>query len=289
MDKKAIIKYYLSEKGRKDSILKGMDGLEEQFITAEIDDRLLDLCSVSTSGQVELVVGGKSVITDYEIWEGHRKIYPITTQQYFDKIMTAEELIEWEEQRKNNLLIKYKELEVDLERIVIEQEKIKEEKMIKEEKQRLKDEKRWREERERIKERDLKEKEKKDKYENEKKEWININGSQYLKDAIKLGYDIDKKYIEERGKVEFPNYILDYEKDTYFRVGISCPDEKLLKEVKRLVSNGIYAEIVRITVDYDDYCQYEYDEDGYDEDDETLTLETICIKYMNDTYLFKNK
>lgn len=134
MDKKAIIKYYLSEKGRKDSILKVMDGLEEQFITAEIDDRLLDLCSVSTSGQVELVVGGKSVITDYEIWEGHRKIYPITTQQYFDKIMTVEELIEWEEQRKSNLLIKYKELEVDLERIVIEQEKIKEEKMIKEEK-----------------------------------------------------------------------------------------------------------------------------------------------------------
>lgn len=172
---------------------------------------------------------------------------------------------------------------------MIEQEKIKEEKMIKEEKQRLKDEKRWREERERIKERDLKEKEKKDKYENEKKEWININGSQYLKDAIKLGYDIDKKYIEERGKVEFPNYILDYEKDTYFSGGISCPDEKLLKEVKKLVSNGIDAEIVRITVDYDEYCQYEYDEDGYDEDDETLTLETICIKYMNDTYLFKNK
>lgn len=269
IDKKtATIKYLLNEKGRKNSLLNGDNGKELQEIQAEISERLLKYASVSQNGGVTLEIGFKDnryneVIIDYEEandWLG-KYIKKINKVCFFDKIMTANELLDWEEKRISKLeklKDKYKDI------MEAREKKLKEEELLKQEK-----EKRQKEEWERkraIEEQDklllAEEKKKKEKaFIEERNKWIAEKGSQYLKDALELGYKINRKYVFERASKELENFKVDMDDKAYWQEK-GNPTQNALEEVKELIKEGYNAEIVWLTdavEDVDEKNEY-YDE-----------------------------
>lgn len=286
--KKVIIKYLLSEEGRKNSILLGGNGQEVQEIEIEVSERILKLANVDTDGNVKLNVGFKktsygksleSIIVDYKEENDEYGKYLIqeTSRKHFDKVQEINELLNWEENRREKL----KKLEEKYK--VYEEErakKIKETKIRREEECRIREE----EQREYDKKRKLKEQKIKEEqeekliaYEAERSNWINEYGSQYLKNTIKLGYDVDSKYAIERAIKELPDFELDVDDNSVWGKRDN-PSEKVVEEVLELIEKGFKAEIVwlKSPVNPDD-------EDDFEE------CEAIGItEYLGKYYLVKS-
>lgn len=240
MENKVIIKYYLSEEGQKDSRLKGMDGLEEQCIITDITVRLVRLCKVSTDENLELIIGGKECLVGYEISKAPIQIRNRLEKCYFDKVMTIEELLNWEEKRIKNLQIELNEGLDEIKRILPE--------VMRQESEEIERE-----------------------YQIDKKKWITKYGSQSLKKSIESGNNMDKEYIEERSKVEFPEYELEHKRNVRW-IYTYDTDPELINEIKEINKKGFDASIVELI--------------GNSEKDKKLA---ILISYINNTHLIKTK
>lgn len=269
IDKKtATIKYLLNEKGRKNNLLNGGNGKELQEIQAEISMRLLKYAPVSRDGEVTLEIGFKDnryngVIIDYKVAHDELGDYiqEIYEKNYFDRVMTADELLSWEEKRFSKL----EELKEKYKNIIDERKKkVKEKELLKQaEEQKQKEE---RERKKAIEEQDklvLEEgKKKKEKvFIEERNKWITEQGSQYLKDALELGYKINRKYVFERASKELENFKVDIDDKAYWQEKCN-PSESALEEVKGLIEEGYNAEIVWLTdavEDADEKDEYYYE------------------------------
>lgn len=280
MKKYATIKYLLNEKGRKDRILKGGNGRKLQSLNVLINEQIIKLANVGEDGEVEVKIGFSKInygrqkdefektLVDYETYQYYEKEKYIKEIQgiiEFDKVMNSEELIEFELKRIENLkckkervLMEIEEYNKSTEQERIENKRRKEEeydKCRREREEKLRKESEEREERARIA---------REKYEAEiqewKKErdlWINENGSNYLKDAIELGYNMDNVYIKERVNKELPEFEIDFD-DYLSYEEIEEPSEEAIQEVKEYIEAGYKAKIVNITcTTNNEYCEEE--------------------------------
>lgn len=289
------IYYLLNEEGRKDSLLKGGNGKEIQFIETTINEDNIKLATVSSDGIAEIHIGYEcrkkgsldGIKVDYEEREDGlgKYIKDVYRVIYFNKLMVADELIKWEKDRQTKLV----EMESKCQAVLYEREKkIKEREKNNEIERRRKDEKMriWeKERRERENEEMEKQKaenaeiqKKRQEFEEERNIWINKYGSQYLKDANALNYDIDDVYLIERAKIEHPGYQLDIN-DNVSWSDIKNPSVKALREVKELLEKGLNAIIVELTAPVE--------EDDYDDDDFDNCEAIVISNYFGNNYLIK--
>lgn len=271
--KMARIHYLLSEKGRKAHILSGGDGKQFQTLEVEATPEIIDLAAVDESGNVELNVGFSHihkgwpegrVNIDVKIYNdswGPKLSYDSEIHR-FDEPQTADQLIAWEKARREKISRKEAELQPELERAKEEHEK---ERARREaaEKEREEADRKWRAAQE----------EQAQKREAEKAEWIEKFGSDYLKDAHRLGYNCQRQYVKERADKEFPEFIVDFDDECLWKER-TCPSPEALEEVKKLIQKGYEAKVVWLT-------NAPYDDDG---DDYFESCEAVIIKNYLDKY-----
>jgi hypothetical protein len=259
---KVRIEYLLSEEGRKKSLLAGGDGRELQVIETEATPELIELGRVDKDGNVTLKVGfswydstGRTrpwgVEVNKKVIQNHYSPgwswATDTSTIYFDEPQSVESLIAWEKAR----LARLREAETD-ERNKAEIKRLNEIFNVKEAQRKQQEEERRRREEE---ERRRKEEERR-RLEQEKAEWVEAHGSDYLKRALRLGYDCQRQYVTERAAKEFPDYTVDFDNDARWR-SRSCPSPEALEEVERLIASGYDAQVVWLTappyeLEYDD-------------------------------------
>lgn len=242
------IKYLLNEEGRKDSLLKGGDGKVLQIIeTEDVIEDLLKYSSVSESGEAEIHVGSMlcggacDILLGYtELEDGLREtLRSYKWKKYFGRCMSIEELVEWENQRHTFL----EELENRYSEFIDKINKEQEEK---------------------IKELNRKHNIEFEKFEKERDNWITVQGSQYLKDAFELGYNINEKYVVERAQKEFPDYDMDVCGDALYCMKDN-PDEDSLNEVIRLIEQGFDAIVAEL-------ASYSDEDEEYSEECEAIVI-----------------
>jgi hypothetical protein len=280
MEKKAAIQYLLSEEGRKQNLLNSGDGKMLQVLESDIDEVIIRLAKVDDDGNVILNIGHRfigssiyNIILDYTI-NDYGCISSKCDMVYFDKTMTVEELVLWEETRLTNLECKHDELQVKAEEIINKnkiEEELKELKRIEETKA-IAVKKQFEDEKRKL----LVEKKNQEqkRYDNEKSHWIKLHGSEHLKDAFELGYNINKTYVIERAKQEFPDYIVDY----YDKAGWDSrrnPSIEALNEVKELIKKEYCADVVWLTdpLDISEYGRH------YFEESEAIVIENYLGSY----------
>jgi hypothetical protein len=105
-------------------------------------------------------------------------------------------------------------------------------------------------------EREAQEKAEREVRETEKLAWITAHGSDYLKDAVNLGYNCQRKYVTERAALEFPDFRVDFDDNASWN-DRACPSPEALAEVKALVAAGHDAQVVWLTYDGDDREDWE--------------------------------
>lgn len=249
----AKIEYLLSEEGRKKSLLAGGDGKEVQMVVTDITPELLELARVNADGTVILKLTGYMVL-DVEIemvgvhgldcprprWD-EQTASSCNGQKYFDAPQTAETLISWDSNRRKHVEAKKAELQPKFDRLQTEYEAAKAEKLARDE-----DEKAQR--LATVEAANAKTKAERDRLEAEKLEWIQAHGSEYLKDAVSLGYNCQRQYVTERAEMEFPDFDVDFGDNAKW-TSRSCPSPEALQEVKELVAAGHEAEVVWLTDD----------------------------------------
>jgi len=93
--------------------------------------------------------------------------------------------------------------------------------------------------------RDAAEQAEKDKTAEQKRTWIKLYGSERLQKAAEQGYNCQKQYIIEFGRMYLPGYDLDYDEDIKTK-GRSCPSLEAMQEVERLIGQyrSISAKVV---------------------------------------------
>lgn len=253
------ILYLLNEEGRKASLLSGGDGNRNQSINTPVTKELLDMAWVDYNGEAIVKIGYRdsgnewlessnvkiaTEIKEEYIGEGVYKpvIKDITEVVEFDKPQTIEELLAFE---KNRVLTYEKSLNDNKEKIkplllkFEEEMKVyKKEKEEKEEKLRLKKEERE----EKIRQEKLKKIAEKE----EDINWIKTKGSDYLKQCLELGYNCQRKYMEERVKKEFPDFELDFDDYADWKERVS-PSQEALDEVTKWLDKGFDSRIVWLT------------------------------------------
>lgn len=238
MEKKATIKYLLTQRGQKASILAGGNGKMVQEIETDITPQLLEVATVSCDGNVMLnltrnlsnhiVVGVNGQTTEIS-----NPLKPYLN--LFDKPQTAEQLVDWETERREYLkfLLKSMEPEIATRKAeylrVIKQNQIDEKERIK-----LQKEKAARAEDEKLVALQ------------EKTDWIAHYGSDHLKQTFAFGYNCQRLYATERANVEHPKFNVDFDSNARWKAR-SCPSMIALDEVKKLVTSGINAEVVWLT------------------------------------------
>ncbi len=275
-NEKVTINYLLNEEGRKDSILKNQGGKRLNVIKTDVTDRLLKLARVCEDGSIYLNIGYcevnnkmNGVILNYKELKDDIGIYieEIRGMVGFDKVMDVSELIEWEEKRRELIKTKFNSYESLLkerdEAIKKRDEAIKKrdkESRIKREEEDYRQRIEYEEKRQQELERGRKFKEseemKKRAYTEERNCWIQEKGSQYLKDCIRLDYNIDSKYVIERAKVELPEYTVDIDGSASYSQK-SNPSKGALEEVVKLVNDGHDAEVIWLS-SFDEDEDYEY-------------------------------
>ena len=256
-NKKVSVMYLLSEEGRKKSLLSGGDGKRIQCIEAEISKDVLDLATVDNNGVAYLTIGFKkysyneycnerelsnnynTVAVDVCIekrYDGKPCLCKKKEFIEFDEPKSVEELIEFEKKRTKKYSEKLNKAELECEKAVKEFEEKRAEKIAEEEREKKKQE---------AEKAAIKKEEQRLKEETEKadREWIEKYGSDYLKNATKLGYKCEREYIKERCEKEFSGFKIDFYKDYIYEERVN-PSKKALKEVMKLISEGVDAKIV---------------------------------------------
>lgn len=182
----------------------------------------------------------------------------------FSTVQTVKDLLQFEQARRNRIADLQFSLESEYEKALEEWSKVQAEKdRIREE-----EDKKAQAIRERIKKENQ---EKQDKLEAEKIEWIKQFGSDYLKEAVSLGYACQRSYVDERLAKELPDFVVDYKENAYWEER-ACPSQDALKEIKKLLEQGYNAEVVWLTNPIDD-DDYEFDHQ------ETIIIHKYLDKY----------
>lgn len=111
-----------------------------------------------------------------------------------------------------------------------------------------------------------------------KEKWIELNGSEHLKDSNHLGYNSQRLYVAERWQKEFPHFTLDFDNESKWKYR-SSPSEKALK---------IEKELREIYDDYYDIRVVWLTKPSYKIDNNWKEKEAIVIKnYLNKYVLVK--
>lgn len=233
--KKVRIEYLLSEEGRKKSLLSGGDGKAEQVIEAPLTPEALEISKVDVNGNavIRLTERLASEVKLQKVYSPH--ITEFDKKFEFDSPQTAEQLINFEKERRVRIAMQKEALQPALEAALAEYE--------------AEQAKRKAAKRERL--------------EKEKLAWISEYGSDYLQRAVKLGYNCQRQYVTERAAKEFPGYALDFNNNATWK-DRACPSMAALEEVERLIRQDYDAEVVWLTEpiqepEYsdDDYCCFE--------------------------------
>lgn len=267
MTTKATITYLLNEEGRKKSLLSGGDGKQVQTVEADITPQVLELASVDSNGKVNLQVGyrpeffrgvgtmiPRAILLDTAVGTryGGRPYWNETERIHeFPAPQTADSLLTWEQERRERIASRNIELQPEFDRLKAEYEA----KQVEEESANA----------QRKAEREAKEAAKnaeRERVEADKLQWIQEHGSDYLKDAVTLGYDCQRQYVDERSEKEFPDFAVDFGDQAEWK-SRSCPSREALAEAKNLIAKGYKAEVVWLTCppwEVDEYERFEADE-----------------------------
>lgn len=73
----------------------------------------------------------------------------------------------------------------------------------------------------------------------ERREWITLHGSAYLRKCLAGGYDCQRRYVIERAGVEFPGYVVDYN-DVAAWKDRAGPSEAALDEATRVSGTVVW-------------------------------------------------
>jgi hypothetical protein len=223
MEKKATIQYLLSQEGRKQSLLNAGNGEMVQCHTVECTEELIAMIEKSLWGSI--LIGIEPILyigfdgyddfgdPDYIKWRNvgyneeldyldyELKIY------YFDKPMSATELIEWQKLRL--------EILANEEKVIMDDFKIREGQRI-------------------------------EKFNNEREQWIKQYGTLELKSMDVNDKNINEIYLKERIEKELPSFqIISYDYlgelvETYhFGYG---PSDIVIKELNLLKEKGFEAK-----------------------------------------------
>lgn len=273
---KAKLFYLLSEKGRKDSIVKGGDGKVFQMVETDITPEILELATVTDYGQVFLAVGcrvdskgNKSVssypiqgyeMTQYSVGDEPR-IKPINKEIYFDTVQTPEQLVAHEKERLSSVAKSKSEAEKAVQEAMPAYEALIEQR----------NQEKALQEKEYAERKATREAEKAA-LEEDRRNWVLAHGSQYLKDCLELGVKANLEYVVERAELEFPGYTVDYADNVRWEEKFS-PSPEALSELKKLRGKDIDAEIVWLTSP----AKVRTDDDGY-YDEGFETCEAIMIR-----------
>lgn len=266
MSKMCKVMYLLNEEGRKKSLLGGGDGNRNQIIYTPITKELLDIASVDNAGEAIVKIGyrdsgnnlyeSSKVKISTEIKEERNRHYhiyepvikDITKVIEFNKPQTVEELLTFEKNRALEYEKSLKENEEKIKPLLLRFEE--EMNTLIEKEENLKKEK---------EEKQIQEKLKREAEHKDDLDWIENEGSDYLKQCVKLGYNCRRKYIEERVKKEFPDFCLDFDDYANWKERVS-PSQKALDEVVKWLDKGFDAKIVWLTNSvYGDEYDYEND------------------------------
>lgn len=261
---KIIINYKLSEEGRKASLLRGGDGKEDQVLYAEITPAYLKYATVNRDGEA-YIKNIRSLKPEIDTGFGGKPyIHCCTEPMLFNEIQTAEDILKFLQEQDKNAKILEEELKPIL-KDKLEKWEIKQK--AKEDAQKAEKEKieKERKEREELKLR----------LENDKKDWINNYGSQFLKDAFGEGYNCQRLYATERAIKEFPEFSIDFD------------DELSIKDRPLPSQKALYESLEIKKAGYDcDVSWTPRTSDGYDYEDEGA--EIICIyNYLGKYLLYK--
>lgn len=280
MEKKATIMYLLNEEGRKASLLAGGDGKERQKVQADITPELLELTTVDQDGNAVLDLTKNrpntallrtdvyGVRINLRCKYGGQDLNPVAAEP-FSAPQTAEQLIKWEKARQDNLEEQVAELEPLAEQA--KREHAEEERIRKEDHAKREAERAEREARELAAEKAAKEAALKD-----RTEWIAEYGSDYLRRATRLGYNCQRQYVTERAAHEYPEYIVDFDRESVCKTR-SCPSMEALVEVEALIEAGVSAEVVWLT--HPAYKFESYDDEMDWEPCEAITIEDYLTGY----------
>lgn len=245
--KTAKIYYLLSEAGRKQSLLQGGDGREEQVIEASTTPQLLELATVGGNGDVTLRIGyvtprgwgynsASAVGAECKKNSDGEWVYlEQTVEVRFDIPQTIDQLIAWEKYRQS--LLAAAKAEYDSHTSENEAVRTKKEAEHAERKAKMDAE---------AAERKRQEAGARAAYEADRTTWVEANGSDYLKTALQLGYNVNRTYVEDRAAAEHPGFVVDYRDEYSWRERIN-PSDAALKYVAALVDSGIDAEVVWLT------------------------------------------
>lgn len=255
-NKKVRIKYLLSEKGRKASLLAGGDGKEKQTVYAPLTPELVELGTVHSDGSVVLQVP----TGDIELrptrhapgWEWRYQ----RAAHHFDAPQTAESLIEWEKDRRARI----EAAKADPENLARIAEL--EAKFIKAEADKAA-----------AKAASEAAKAERERREQEKADWIGEHGSDHLRRAYALGYDCQRKYVTERAEKEFPEFAVDFDDNAEWK-SRACPSKDALDLVEKLIEQGHNAECVWLTHPWYQLAAGDY----YEEPEEFDPCEAVVVR-----------
>ncbi|NPV45246.1 MAG: hypothetical protein HPY70_14930 [Firmicutes bacterium] len=289
MEKKARLEYLLSEAGRKKSLLAGGDGKELQVLEVEVTPEIVNLGRVDSDGNILLEIGFSTYPSDRargifspgkidiektpikEYWESGWKWGYKEAVHRFDEPQTMESLLAWEQARLERL--QNAETNPENLNLIAQFESEHQARVAEEEKKKLERETdRARIEAERAA-REEEEKALRAEREREKKQWISLYGSDYLKRAVALGYDCQRQYVTERAAREFPDYEVDFDCRAEWR-SRSCPSEEALDEVEDALERGFSAQVVWLT-----YPPYELEYNDAYEPCEAIVVQDYLGKY----------
>ena len=238
---KGKIRYYLSEAGRKASLLTGGDGKQEQVVEADITPALLALANVGADGIPILSVTnprkGEDLLVK-SVRGGKPYLGTTSTDTFleFDFPQTAEQLVVFETARRAGVAAKEAALQPELERMTADWQARKRAEEEEAAAKRAVEEAAANERREKA------EAEREGRAA-EKAAWVAEHGSDYLKRAVNLGYDCQRQYVTERAAAELPGFTLDFDGNAEWK-SRACPSEEALIEVSALIEAGYKACVV---------------------------------------------
>lgn len=247
---KIKIKYWLTEKGRKASLLAGGDGKEEQTLTADITEELLEPGGARSDGTAYWDVRyDPDRLHIYWSPRGPEITLKGRTHVNFDAPQTAESLLAYYRDAMAQAAAEKAKLEAQLPDEIEAWKKHEAERETKMAAERAENNRL-------IDEREVK----KAALKAERTAWIADHGSDYLRRATTLGYNCQRQYVEERAATELPDFEVDFNDNAEWR-SRSCPSEAALGEVEKLIEAGYKAEIVWLIWSVDKKT----DEDGHPE------------------------
>jgi len=251
MEKQVKVIYRLSQEGQRKSLLAGGDGKQEQVIKTSITPELLEQATIFSDGDARWEVSSifdsakiegvvdftsyRSDMNDRQYAYHKPRINKTSTTINFDEPQTINSLLAFVRGKEAAMAALVAKLEAQLpDRIALWEKGVtKHKEAVKAVAQAMA-------------EREAREKAEKDRREAEKTEWIATHGSDYLRRALALGYDCQRRYVTERAEHELSGFAVDFDDLAQWK-SRSCPSEESLELVEALIKADHDAKCVWLT------------------------------------------